>query len=206
MEPTCQTILRSWRGDGQTADLGARRAARGSFSALCREDQTNMTKADEIIRALIVDPDVVLQFFAVFSRFEYSLKRSGFLKHGDRAEANWGMYANSLRGHFGRVQDEQFQGAVTFLLREPPKTQIVSGVDLGWRDTAIGDGEYHERYVLRLVGTVRNNLFHGGKYPIPVGPMDDVARNKRLLEASLTVLKQCLELSDTVRATFEEAA
>lgn len=165
-----------------------------------------MIEADKVVKALAGDPDLVLQFFGVFSRFEYSLKRSGFLKPGDKAEANWDMYANSLRGLFGAVQDQQFRGAVAFLLKEPPKTQIVSGTDLGWRETAIGDGEHHERYLLRLVGTVRNNLFHGGKYPIPVGPMDDVARNTRLLEASLAVLRQCLELSETVRATFEEAA
>lgn len=165
-----------------------------------------MAELNKVIDALVGDRELVLQFFAFFSRFEYSLKRTGFLKPGDKAEPNWDTYANSVRGRFGAVQDQAFREAVAFLLKEPPKTQVVSGNDLGWTDTTQGDGEHLERYVLRLVSTVRNNLFHGGKYPTPVGPMDDVARNRRLLEAAMTVLRQCLELSKRVRAAFEEAA
>jgi len=164
-----------------------------------------MIELNKVIDALVADRELVLKFFAFFSRFEYSLKRSGFLKRGNRAEPNWDMYANSLRGRFAKVQDQAFQNAVTFLLREPPKTQVVSGNDLGWSDSVQGDGEHHEHYVLRLVSTVRNNLFHGGKYPHPFGSVDDVARNRRLLEAAITVLGQCLELSEPVRAVFEEA-
>jgi hypothetical protein len=160
----------------------------------------------KIIDALVLDRDLVLRFFAVYSRFEYSLKRSGFLKTGKKAEPNWDTYANSLRGCFGEVQDQAFRDAVEFLMKEPPKTQIVRGSNLDWKDTVQGDGEYHERFVLRLVSTVRNNLFHGGKYPVPVGSMDDVARNRRLFEAGITVLTQCLELNAQVRSTFEEVA
>ena len=71
-----------------------------------------------------------------------------------------------------------------FLESEPPRRQAVSGHDIDWKDTSIGNGEQHENYVLRLVRIVRNNLFHGGKYPIPVGPMEDVGRNRELLNAS----------------------
>ena len=165
-----------------------------------------MVEPNKIIDALVPDRDLVLRFFAVFSRFEYSLKRSGFLKAGEKAEPNWDTYTNSLRERFGGVQDQAFQDAVAFLVKEPPRTQVVSGSDLDWKATVQGHGEYHERFVLRLVSTVRNNLFHGGKYPPPLGPMDDVARNRRLLEAGITVLAQCLELSERVRTTFEEAA
>ena len=91
-------------------------------------------------------------------------------------------------------------------MKKPPKTQIVSGNDLGWRETPIGQGEHHESYVLRLVRTVRNNLFHGGKYPYPLGPVEDVARNERLLRSAVVILRQCLKLSKTVRNNFEEAA
>lgn len=165
-----------------------------------------MTEPNEIIDALVVDRDIVLRFFAVFSRFEYSLKRSGYLQVGEKAEPNWDTYANSLQGRFVGVQDQAFRDAITFIVKTPPKTQVVSGTDLDWRDTVQGNGEHHERFVLRLVSTVRNNLFHCGKYPIPLGPMVDVARNTRLLEAGIRVLLQCLELSGTVRAAFEEAA
>lgn len=165
-----------------------------------------MVEPSKIIDALIVDRDLVLQFFAVYSRFEYSLKRSGFLKTGEKAEPNWDTYANTLRGRFEGVKDEAFRDAVAFLVKEPPKTQVVTGGNLDWKATIRGNGECYERFVLRLISTVRNNLFHGGKYPPPLGPMDDVARNRRLLEAGIMILMQCLELSAPVRSTFEEAA
>ena len=163
-----------------------------------------MVEPNKLIDSLAVDREFVLQFFVYFSRFEYSLKRSGFLKSGNKAEPDWDAYANSLRGRFADVQDSVFRDAVTFLLKDPPKTQTVSGKSLDWRDTMQGDGEHHEQYLLRLVRTVRNNLFHGGKYPH--GPMYDIARNRNLLRAGIVVLGQCLELSQRVRASFEEAA
>jgi hypothetical protein len=134
-----------------------------------------MVEWNEVIDALVGDRELVLQFFGFFSRFEYSLKRTGFLKPGDKAEPNWERYANSIRGHFGTVQDQVFRDAVAFLLKKPPRTQVVSGNDLDWIDTVQGDGEHYERYVLRLVSTVRNNLFHGGKFPTPIGSIDEVA-------------------------------
>ena len=165
-----------------------------------------MVEPTKIIDALVADRDLVLRFFAVFSRFEYSLKRSGFLKTGEKAEPNWDTYANGLLGYFAGVQDEAFRDALAFLVKEPPKTQVIKGSDLDWKATVRGDGECHERFVLRLISTIRNNLFHGGKYPRPLGPMDDVARNRRLLEVGITILMQCLELSAEVRHRFEEAA
>jgi hypothetical protein len=165
-----------------------------------------MTELIKDIEAPTADRDLVCQFFAFFFRFEYSLKRSHFLKGGDKAEPNWDTYANTLRGKFSAVQDQGFQAAVAFLLAEPPKTQVVSGNDLGWKDTVQGAGEHKESYVLRLVRAVRNNLFHGGKYPYSFRPTNDAARDRRLLEAAISVLKQCLVLSETVRAKFEEEA
>ena len=180
-------------------------ARRGSSRTLCRHRHL-MTDPENVIDALGINRALVLRFFATFSRFEYSLKRSGFLKTGDKAEANWDAYANSLRGQFANVQDSAFRDAVAFFLNAPPGTQVVSGSDIDWRDTKLGNGEQHENYILRLVKIVRNNLFHGGKYPVPTGPMEEVGRNQRLLEASITVLKQCLELSNDVRRAFEETA
>jgi len=165
---------------------------------------TSCLKLETVIDALVVDRQLVLRFFATFARFEYSLKRTGFLKLGDKAEPNWDAYANSLRGRFSQIQDSAFRSAVTFFLEEPPKTQVVSGQKLDWQETKLGDGEQHENYVLRLVRIVRNNLFHGGKYPVPTGPIEDVGRNRRLLEASISVLEQCLQLSPDVEAFFWE--
>jgi hypothetical protein len=157
------------------------------------------------IDKLAVDRDLVFQFFAVFSRFECSLKRTGFLKKKHKAEANWVAYANSLRGRFGEIHIQAFEDAIRLLIQEPPRTQVVAGVALDWCDTVRGQGEHDERYILRLVTTVRNNLFHGGKYPSLVG-RDDMGRNRKLLQAGITVLGHCLDLSENVRSVFEETA
>ena len=152
------------------------------------------------------DQDLVFKFFAVFSRFEYSLKRTSFLKKSTRAEPDWDAYANTLCGQFVAVTDAQFRVSCAYLKDEPPKQQVVAENQLLWRETAQGSRESEEQYILRLVRTVRNNLFHGGKYPYPFGLIDDVARNRGLLEASIVVLEQCLALSPAVRAVFCEAA
>ena len=165
-----------------------------------------MLEPNKVIDSLLLDRELVLQFFALFSRFEYALKRSRFLKVGDKAEADWDKYGNSLRGLFGVVKDPVFHDAIECLLKKPPDTQVVLGNNLDWKGTLRGDGEHDERYILRLVCTVRNNLFHGGKYPPPFGPVDDVARNRQLLQAGIAVLSHCLDLSEDVRTKFEETA
>ena len=61
------------------------------------------TEPLKVIDALTEDRDLVFRFFAVFSRFEYALKRSGFLKYQERAEADWDAYANGIRGNFSAI-------------------------------------------------------------------------------------------------------
>jgi hypothetical protein len=62
-----------------------------------------------------------------------------------------------------------------------------------------------EQFTIACVRTVRNNLFHGGKFPMPVGPVDDVAHNTELVSSSLRVLRACLRFDSDVRASFEAA-
>lgn len=157
----------------------------------------------EIIDDLGEDRELVFRFFVFFSRFEYALKRVGFVRRRDRAraEVDWDAFANSLRERFADVENPDFQEAINFLQNDPPRTQVVGQEGLDWIDTCQGNGEYHERYILRLVNTIRNNLFHGGKYL--VGDVRDVARNQQLLSAGLTVLKQCLNLCPRTKAYFE---
>lgn len=163
-------------------------------------------RVDRLVLSLVDDKDLVFSFFAVFSRFEYALKRGEFLANKEVAEADWNAYAKALRGRFETVSAAGFQDAIAFLRQAPPQKQVVENGELTWRDSAHGNGEALEAYVLRLVCTVRNNLFHGGKFPYPVATVPDVGRNRRLLESALTVLEGCLSLSPAVREKFEEAA
>lgn len=157
-----------------------------------------------LLDAIALDRELVFNFFAVFSRFEFALKRTtGYLAGNERgAKANWSEYANAIRGRFSDVPSDEFSEAVAFLTASPPKKQIVADGVIRWRASVKDAGESEEAFVLRLVKTVRNNLFHGGKFP--EGPIEDVARNSRLLRASITVLLQCLELSPEVARWYRE--
>ena len=160
----------------------------------------------DVIDLLVADRNTVFRFFFLFSRFEYALKRSGCLKEQERAEADWDLYAESIRGRFQIAGESAFGAACTYLRDQPPNQQIVVNDQLGWKGIGQGQGESTERYILRLVQTVRNNLFHGGKYPDPVGRVSDVGRNSDLLNAAIAVIEECLVLSPGLEETFERAA
>jgi hypothetical protein len=153
------------------------------------------------------DRMLVLQFFLVFARFEYALKRSGFLRGNEsKVEPDWDRFADSLKDKFERSDKPDFIEALHYLNEHPPQKQVVRKRELGWAPNVRDVGESREKWVLRLVRTVRNNLFHGGKYPYPDGPIHEPARDRMLLSASLTVLEECLRLSPLLEARFFEVA
>jgi hypothetical protein len=158
----------------------------------------------QVIDRLVGDRDVVFRFFAVFSRFEYALKASGFVKKGRSGEAlpDWESYATDLRGKFAEVGDERFKSACVYFAQRPPNTQVLTSRGLGWRINPRRQDDFDEKYLLRLVRAVRHNLFHGGKYPRE-GLVPDVARNRELLEAGISVLQWCLALSPNVKEAYE---
>lgn len=154
------------------------------------------------------DSELVLQFFVTFSRFECALKRARFVR-GDgynNALPDWPKFANE-KGNalLEDTTDMEFIEARAFLLREPPRKQILvrSGNYMQWRDNTKQDREGDAEYLLRLVRDVRNNLFHGGKYPEePVSGRR--LRHSTLLQACLTILEKCLSLDDDVKYFFED--
>lgn len=156
----------------------------------------------------VEDRDLVLVFFFTFSRFEYALKASGLVVQGRFGEAvpDWNSYTDQLRGRFQGVRDPRFVDACAYLRNDPPRKQVIANNRLDWQKSRPGPRDYDERYLLCLVRTIRNNLFHGGKMPFGVGPDPDAARNRRLLEIGIVVLEQCLSLSPRVRGSYEGAA
>jgi hypothetical protein len=164
----------------------------------------------QVLDRLAGDHELVFIFFGTFSRFECVLKRSpkflGYDRHRN-AQADWTKFAESLGGRLSEAQDHSLVEARKRLLARPPKTQKVSkDNELEWSDTEPRTDESPDEYLLRLVRTVRNNLFHGGKYPPPIGPVQDVARNRSLLEDCLVILNHCLTLSPKLEVAFADAA
>lgn len=153
-----------------------------------------------------LDRELVLEFFWKFSVFECALKREGFLQAGrnDAAQPDWSEVGKPIRGRFGEVRANGFQGALCTLIGGSPRRQIVRNGQLGWQPIQRQGGESEEEFALRLVKTARNNLFHGGKYPD--GPVEEVARDKAILRAVLGVLEGCYELHSGVARRIKEAA
>ena len=132
-------------------------------------------------------PKTAISFSAIFARFEYALKRSGYiLDKGQRVEADWDRFANELGVTFW--DEVRNSGDAGILIARPPRKQAVAedgGLD--WRE-AQPVGNVQE--LLGAVRRVRNNLFHGDKY---LGPDWDSSRNERLVIESRAVLELALK-------------
>lgn len=100
-------------------------------------------------------------FFFWFSRFEAALKESGFLKseaEGDVAEPSWEKFIG--------IHADQYEitDSGRRLLELAPERQIVGlGKRLTWRQVDVGNCQSELCKVVRMLKTLRNNVFHGGK-------------------------------------------
>jgi hypothetical protein len=160
-------------------------------------------KRTQQLRGCCHNPERVCSFFLYFARFEYALKRTGYcqLKNtGEVRGVDWTKYARSLEGKFEAVTSCQFLAAVEYLLKHPPRKQVLVAGQLAWKCTTRNGARSEEGWILDLVRITRNNLFHGGKYTD--GPVDEPARNEKLMESCLVVLEECLQLSPEVAGWF----
>lgn len=154
-----------------------------------------------------VGRDLLLEFFLTFSRMEYALKASGFFKPGrgnpPNAGPDWDRFAVSLRDKFQSEDNPQLREACEYLNDSPPWKQVIVNNELTWDSpSAWPANESDIEYLLKMVGSVRNNLFHGGKHNrLHEGP----ERTKKLLNSSLVILKRCLALSPKVQKYFVDA-
>jgi hypothetical protein len=135
--------------------------------------------------------DLAFDFFYWFSRFEFALKESGYLKShapGKNAEPGWKEFVDKWQSQYAASTE------ATFLLASPPERQIVlAGNALDWKPVDLGDCKSDLAKIVRLVNTVRNNLFHGGKHG--GAGWDNPKRTEELLAASKAVLGQLAELA-----------
>jgi len=153
-------------------------------------------------RHLHLPAELACEFLAVFARLEYSLKATDYAsENGGNVSANWDRFANGVNEGFEQIKDEEFKAAVRFLLTRPPRKQVRRDGMLDFRDQVIDENQRTAQQVLLMVRTVRNNLFHGGKF-LPDGEREQ-GRNQELVNHSLTVLKHCVGLNERVRQCYE---
>lgn len=156
---------------------------------------------DEVFRHLHMPANLACEFLAVFSRMEYALKVSGYATGTNKVEAWWDKFANDVDTAFNAVKHEDFLNAVGYLLAAPPRKQILKDDVLTFVDQTIDNKQGTAQQVLLMVRTVRNNLFHGGKF-LPDGEKE-MGRNETLVASSLIVLKRCVTLNEKVHLSYD---
>lgn len=151
------------------------------------------------------DRQLSWQFFVFFSRFEYALKRiPKYLKDGTgNAEAAWDTFANNNSDKFISESSFNLKAAVTYFKDSPPRKQKRKDRNLFWSEPL----KYSEDgklllWLLTVVRTVRNNLFHGGKFPML--PVSDPSRNHDLIFHAIVILDACLKLDESVTNMFND--
>lgn len=156
---------------------------------------------DPALTHLTVKPDLVLEFLAVFSRFEFALKVTNFLQPGGgEAKADWLGFADAVSCLFDPTRTAEVRDAFLYLTSEPLRRFAVEGGKLDWFPLNMPPIASEAECVIRLVRQIRNNLFHGGKFaPDPQSSPD---RDTRLLHASLVLLRELLSLSPRVQAAY----
>lgn len=152
------------------------------------------SNSEHLFSAFATHKDLVMKFFVFFSRFEYALKKSGYVRENrGKVEVDWDKYTNEI----GSISESKTViDAKRYFLDNPPKKQVLFNEQLDWKDNQKSNSESDVKYLLRLIKTVRNNLFHGGKMPF------DAVRDKKLLENALILLEVFLKTSPDITKKY----
>jgi hypothetical protein len=158
-------------------------------------------KFHEVLRRdMRMDRELVFTFFENFARAEYALKRAGYAEtHSGSVTAAWDSFADFLQPRFDATTDRALKVAADYFFAQPPLKQILNNGTLGWAQPE-RTVQQTLRQLLVFVRRVRNNLFHGGKFPGVIH--DDPVRNKELLRHGLVVLLSVLALHPDVLDHF----
>lgn len=166
----------------------------------------NINRFLEILNIVIGENrNITYDFFATFSRFEFSLKHSGFAK-GDQkrnAMANWDKFAiehNELFQNELKLDNKNILiEAVNYLFENPPRKLKFEKGQLKWQERNIQRRTLEE--LLIIVRAIRNNLFHGSKNLVI---FDEPTRDSKLISSGLIVLNECLNLNNDLNLKFIE--
>ena len=156
---------------------------------------------DAALSHLTVKRDLALEFLAVFSRFEFALKVTGYRQAGDgEARADWIAFANTVSNSFDPNRTQELADAFAYLTGQPLRVFGVQDGTLGWYPFNLPPTASGTEMLVRLVRQVRNNLFHGGKFaPDPQAAPD---RDPCLLQSALVLLRELLTLAPTVQTAY----
>lgn len=154
---------------------------------------TEFDKVSSSVQEFTADDALVFEFVREFASMERVLKVNGFVRGDEKhAKPDWTSLANDLHDS-GALDRERLNAheSVRYCLEAPPKRQVVIDGQLRWEPLGPSDGEHETRWVIRVLCTLRNNLFHGGKFAD--GYVTDPARNPKLLTGGLLLLREIRE-------------
>ena len=159
----------------------------------------------EAIQRIANAPDrrLAWELFVFFSRFEYALKRDRrYLMPGSGdAQPNWDCFASNANANFKPDSSDELRSAVDFFLEAPPRKQLRVDGAMTWSEPQAWD---HRDplllWLLRAVRIVRNNLFHGGKFPLLL--VSEPSRDRDLILSGLQILRGALAIDSEVQAQF----
>lgn len=133
------------------------------------------------------------EFFWTFMKFEAAMKM-GVLGQVNR----WGTYEPAWRAYIANPpnlpDDPKLAEAIHYLTFTPPRVQVDKGK---WEERAVEVGIVG---ALEASKTVRNNLFHGGKW----GDPDTHDRNGSLVRHALYVLQACAQHDPRIHAYYDK--
>jgi len=144
----------------------------------------------------------IFDFFMVFSRFEFALKKIGYYKtySNNRVSPDWNSFAKDYENIFNPNKSEELFQAVSYYLSHPPWIQVLNDDKLEWRENTRKYNESDFAWIIRSIRVTRNNLFHGGKFPWLQ------YHDKKLLYYGLVILYECLELNEGLFQVFNTSS
>lgn len=136
------------------------------------------------------------EFFKLFTKFEYALKRMGHIRsnRSELAEVDWDSFASLMDGNF--KDHPELKESINYLFEHPPKKQIVREGKLDW---SYPGTEKSTQALFGHIRRVRNNLYHGAKFNDHwISP----ERSLELINHSINILEYIRannsELDDTI--------
>ncbi len=149
---------------------------------------------------MLINRSEIIEFFIVFSRFEYSLKAEGYLENNRNAKANWISFAEKIEHkNYERLEDNDFSTSFNYILDNPPKAQINIDDHIEWENRPASQGS-RVKDLFVYIKRIRNNLFHGGKFTN--GILEEFDRDLLLVKHGLKILKSSIELDSNIRNTY----
>lgn len=139
----------------------------------------------------------VLEFFYLFSRFEFALKRAGYWrKNGNNVSPDWGEFVSKYKNIY--MPNKELMTLFDRVRENPPSKQVEYLGCIIWKEYVINNKAPDLQIYTDIIRIIRNNLFHGGKYGDR--GWDNKERVKFLLDFSCQIIKDISSMDEELKA------